>query len=76
MKGYFTKPGKYKNAVKVERISEDDVKSKKIYDIADKNAQEFYDVGLFAIEGKKAPEVKQEVKKEEPKKPVTVEKKK
>lgn len=73
MKGHFTKQGKYKNGVKVERVSDDDVKSKKIYDIADHNAQEFYDVGLFVIEGKK---IKEPEKEPEIKKEVKVEKKK
>lgn len=78
MKGYFLKQGKYKNGLKVEKIGSDEVKKKVVYDIADKDAQAFYDAGLFAIEGKKAPEVKAEPiakakvepKKQEPKKDV------
>jgi len=60
MKGYFTRPGKYKNYIKVEKVSKEDVKNKKIFDIYDKNAQSFNSSGAFIYEG-------QYVKKEEPK---------
>lgn len=68
MKGYFIKPGKYKNYIKVEKITEQDVKSKKIFDIYDKNAQAFNKAGKFIFEGQKVEIIKEEVKKEEPKK--------
>jgi fibrillarin-like rRNA methylase len=64
MKGYFTKPGKYKSYVKIVNVSEEDVISQKIYDIYDKNAQSFNRAGKFVYEGQKAIE---EPKKDEDK---------
>jgi hypothetical protein len=70
MKGYFTKEGKYKSYDKVVVASKEDVKKKKIFDIFDKNAQEFNEVGSFVYEGQKPkdPEPKPEPKKEVKKK--------
>lgn len=64
MKGYFTEPGKYKNYIKVEKVSIEDVKAKKIFDIYDKNAQSFCDAGKFVIEGMKNTSIKAETKAE------------
>lgn len=75
MKGYFTEAGKYKSYTDVLKISEADVKSKKIYDVYDKNAQEFNKAGSFMFEGQKV-EAKKEPIKEETKKEVKKDNKK
>ncbi len=77
MKGYFLKPGKYKNGIETLVIENSDVKSKKMYEVNDKNAQSFYNAGKFVYEGHKPKELPKEEpkKKPEPKKEVKVEKK-
>jgi hypothetical protein len=68
MKGYFTRAGKYKNYTKVEKVTTEDVKNKKIFDIYDKNAQAFNKSGAFIYESYKAEEKKsEEIKADEDK---------
>lgn len=47
MKGYFTKPGPYKNGTGKLVITEGEVKAKKVFDVNDDNAKYFVSAGAF-----------------------------
>lgn len=43
MKIIFTKAGKYKNGIRTVEISNEDVKTEKVFEIVDKNALSYID---------------------------------